>query len=279
MNRTWDVNVWGVRGSFPTPGADFQKYGGNTSCISVDCGDGTVIFDAGSGLLELGRSLRERRVRQVHILVSHLHIDHCLGLFGFPLLQDPHARIHLYGSSHEGMGFRAGLETLLGPPYWPLKTGDFPARVDIHEIIPGTSFDLAGTEGSPDRIRVSTLAGNHPNQSLLYRISGNDKSVVYALDCEMDRQMERSLTEFAQGSSLLIWDASFTEEDLEAHRGWGHSTWREGAALRRRAGVETALMTHYASGYTDSFLQTQELCCRQADPSSLFAREGLSLRI
>lgn len=279
MNHTWTVNVWGVRGAFPAPGAAFLEYGGNTSCISVDYGSGIVIFDGGSGLPELGRCLKDRKVREVHILISHLHIDHCLGLFPFPLFQDPHARIHLYGGPHENMSFRKGLEALLGSPYWPLGLKDFPAHVDIHELLPGAGFDLAGTEGSSHPITIRTLAGNHPGQSMLYRMSQNDKSVIYALDCELDKPMEHSLAEFAQGGGLLIWDANFTEAELEAHRGWGHSTWKEGAAVRRMAGVRSALMTHYASGHTDSFLRAQELCCREYDPASIFAREGLEIRI
>lgn len=279
MRNIWKVNVWGSRGSFPMTGADFAEYGGNTSCISVDYGEGIVIFDGGSGLPELGQWLRESGRKRADILVSHLHMDHCLGLFSFPLFLDPHARIHLYGTSHQGTGFLQGLETLLGPPYWPLRLKDYPAHVEVHELAPGESFHLAGAGNTSVPLTVHTLAGKHPNQSLIYRMEGNDKSVIYALDCELDEEMTKKLTAFAQGGSLLIWDASFTEEDLALHRGWGHSSWKEGIALRRDAGAARALMAHFSSGYTDGVLREQERLCALADPASLFAREGLEITI
>lgn len=294
MKDKWKVRVWGSRGSFPAPGAHFLEYGGNTSCISVDYGNGVAIFDGGSGLLELGRQMKENGKKRADILVSHLHIDHCLGLLGFPLFLDPHAQIHLYGSPHQGTGFRQGLETLLGPPYWPLGLRDFPAHIEIHELTPGESFRLTGTEksahgeglrpaGTEDLtsapVTVRTLAGNHPNQSLIYRMDGNDKSVIYTLDCELDEQMKRELTEFARGGSLLIWDASFMEEDLPLRRGWGHSSWKEGIDLRRNAGVARILMAHFSAEYTDAALRKQERLCTLADPASLFAREGMEIII
>ncbi len=308
MTDKWKVKVWGSRGSFPTPGADFVEYGGNTSCISVDYGDGLVIFDGGSGLLELGRSMKECGRKRVDILVSHLHMDHCLGLLGFPMFLDPHARIHLYGSPHQGMGFRESLETLLGPPYWPLGLKDFPAHVEVHELTPGESFRLDGTgepllrdgfrpdgieepapgedfrldgtkKPAPASVTVRTLAGNHPNQSLIYRMDSNDKSVIYTLDCELDEQMKRGLATFAQGGSLLIWDASYMEEELPLRRGWGHSSWQEGVAMRRSAGAAKVLMSHFSSGYTDAVLREQERLCTLTDPASLFAREGMEILI
>ncbi len=279
MKNAWKVNIWGVRGSLPVSGSDFMTYGGNTSCISVDCGKQLVVFDAGSGLISLGRHLRHTGRSGLHILISHLHMDHCLGLFGFPLFHDPHAVIHLYGSAHEGISFQKALETLLGPPYWPIGLKDFAAHVEVHEIIPGAAFRLAGSDDLSEKLNLRTLSGNHPNQSLLYRLESNDRSVIYALDCEMNEAIRHSLTDFSKGGSLLIWDANFTEEDLARHRGWGHSTWTEGIALRRSAGVGTVLMTHYASDYTDEFLQTQELSCTRTDPAALFAREGMRIDV
>lgn len=279
MKNIWKVNVWGVRGSFPVSGPDFMAYGGNTSCISVDCGEQFVVFDAGSGLISLGRHLNRTGKSRIHILISHLHMDHCLGLFGFPLFHDPHAVIHLYGSAHEGISFHKALEALLGPPYWPVGLEDFTAHVEVHEIIPGAAFRLAGDEGLSEKLILRTLPGNHPNQSLLYRLEGNDKSVIYALDCEMNESVRHSLTEFSGEGNLLIWDSNFTEEDLALHRGWGHSTWTEGIALRRGAGAGTVLMTHYASDYTDGFLQAQELSCTRTDPAAIFAREGMQIEV
>lgn len=277
MEHKWKITVWGVRGSLPAAGIDYMEYGGNTSCILADCGDRIVIFDGGSGLIPLGSALRSMGQKRIDILVSHLHMDHCLGLFGFPLFHDPQARIHLYGAPQEGKSFRTNLEGLLRPPYWPLGLKDFAAQVEVHELTPGESFRLAGDQRLSEALTIRTLPGNHPNQSLLYRLERGDKSVIYALDCELDDHFRRSLTDFARNGSLLIWDANFTENDYLRHKGWGHSTWEQGIALRQSAGAGTVLMTHYSTGYTDSFLREQERLCARADPSSRFAKEGMEI--
>ena len=259
------VAVLGVRGSFPMMGRDYLEYGGNTSCFLTDLGGETVILDAGSGLASLGAAVPlPGRRKRVHVLLSHPHLDHIMGLFDFPLLYDPAAEICLYGDA----GLRAWLGAVLGPPYWPLGLDDFQARVEVRELAPGARLMLG------DGVTISTLRGNHPGDSLLYRLEGGGKALVYALDCEMNEDMSAALTSFAQDADLLIWDATFAPGDLK--EGWGHSTWQEGLALGSLAGVKRVLMTHYAQNYTDGFLWEQEQLA-QTDSRCLFAREGMVL--
>lgn len=272
MGQNWTAAVWGTRGAMPVAGTEFLEYGGSTSCFSVRCGRTLVVFDAGSGILRLGAALTEAGgPKEVHLFLSHLHLDHVLGLVGFPLLSDPEGRLHLYGETRGDVGLREQLDRLFGPPYWPLGLAEFPARVEFHEIGPGQRVPLG------EELHVDTLRGCHPNQSLLYRLEGKGRSVVYALDCEMAGDMAARLAQFARDCSLLIWDANFVQADLQ--KGWGHSTWEQGAALRREAGARLALMTHFSHTYTDSFLREQEGLARELDPALRFAREGMELLI
>ena len=265
METDGTIAVLGVRGSFPATGGDFLEYGGNTSCFLVDLGGETVILDAGSGLSSLGTDVPLPGGRKrVHMLLSHLHLDHIMGLFSFSLLHDPAAEICLYGD----MGLRSRLDAVLGPPYWPLGLDDFQARVEVRELEPGARLPLG------DGVTLSTLRGNHPGGSLLYRLEGGGKTLVYALDCEMDENMSAALARFAQDADLLIWDATFTAGDLI--KGWGHSTWQEGLALGRLADVKRVLMTHYTQSYSDRFLSEQERLAG-ADSRCLFAKEGMVL--
>lgn len=272
MDQAWKTTIWGVRGSMPAACARYLEYGGNTSCVSVDYGEGIVVFDAGTGLIQLGNSLKSSPCKRIDLFFSHVHLDHIIGLCGFQALHDPEMELHFYGEKRDGVGFRTQLETLLGPPYWPLGLEDFPARIEIHEIGPEDRIALGGT----GKVEVSALRGNHPNLSLLYRLQSAERSVVYALDCEMDEAISHRLTRFARGADLLIWDASFTQEELARRQGWGHSSWEQGASLAREAGVKLALMTHYAIGYTDEFLRGQE---RMAGGAVRFAREGMEIRL
>lgn len=277
MDKTWKIKVWGVRGSYPTPGAAFAEYGGNTSCILARRGEHSVIFDAGSGLIEMGEQWPPDRRKKLDILFSHLHMDHCLGLFGCCLLHDPEAEIHLYGAAQEGRTFEENLKALMRAPYWPIGFGDSPASIRVHELKPGESFVLKGSGGTSEDIKVHTLCGNHPNQSLLYRLEAGGKSLVYGLDCEMTEEIRPFLRDFSQNADLLIWDACFTDRELLRYRGWGHSSWQQGISLGREAGAGTVLMTHYSPKYTDTFLQKQEELAIKADPSCRFAREGMEI--
>lgn len=264
------MRFWGVRGSLPIARADVLQYGGNTSCVSVDCGETLAVFDAGSGIAELGRHLAGRGVRRIDLFFSHVHWDHVLGLPMFQPLHDPGVEIHIYGETRGGADFRTQLDTVVGPPYWPLGLRDFHAALTVHDLSPGETVTLPGA------VTVRTLSGNHPNQTLVYRLEGGGKSLVYALDCEAEPQVFRALTEFARGAGLLVWDASYLPQDLPAKRGWGHSCWEEGAALREMAGIGQAVMSHYAPEYTDDILRKAESLV----PSGVFfAWEGMEVQL
>lgn len=68
--------LWGSRGSSPTPGGRFIRHGGHTSCLSLSHDGAQFVFDAGSGIRELGRSLMEDSPRQIHLFITHTHWDH-----------------------------------------------------------------------------------------------------------------------------------------------------------------------------------------------------------
>lgn len=270
QDNEWVLTVWGVRGSIPVPSARTMEYGGNTSCFSIEVGDELVILDAGSGLVPLGVQMAEQnKPRLAHILLSHLHLDHLIGLFGFCPFHNPDMEFHLYGRA----GLHQWLERLAGPPYWPLGLKDFPARLVLHEVEAGDHFSLAGSS----RLMVRTLPGNHPNQSLLYRLESGEKSITYTLDCELNDGMSAALAEFARNTNLLIWDANFVPSDLQP--GWGHSTWEQGIALRRASGAGTILMSHYSWEYSDDFLREQARLAEAADSAVCFAKERMEIRL
>lgn len=273
MDKRWKTTVWGVRGSMPIASEGFLRYGGNTSCVSVDCGGSLVVFDGGSGLAGLGKWLQDSGKKRVHLFFSHVHIDHVMGLYTFPGLHDPEMEIYLYGEAREGMSFRRQIETLVGPPYWPLGMGDFRARIEVCEIGPNQRIPL------PDGICVATLRGRHPNGCLYFRLEDARHSVVYALDCELDDGFLPEIVRFARDADVLVCDAGFTAEDLVRRRGWGHSSWQQCLELRRACGANLALLTHYSGDYDDSFLEEQERLAAAIDPAAQFAREGMVIAL
>ena len=81
MQSAMSVAFWGVRGTVPSPGASTVRYGGNTPCVEVRCGEQRIVLDAGTGLRPLGDHLMQSASAiDVDIFLSHCHIDHINGL-------------------------------------------------------------------------------------------------------------------------------------------------------------------------------------------------------
>lgn len=272
MEQKWTVTVWGTRGAIPMALPEFQEFGGSTSCVAARCGEELVVFDAGSGIVGLGNLLaRQGGPVKLHLLISHLHLDHIVGLTGLQTLYDPAAEVHLYGERRDGADMLERIGQVLGPPFWPVGASEFRAKVVVHDIAPGQHITLA------KGLTVDTLRSNHPNQSLIYRLEGGGKRLVYTLDCEMGGGMDERLAFFARGCDLLVWDANFIPGEIKP--GWGHSTWEQGVAVGKLAGAKTVLMSHFSHWYDDSVLRQQERRALAADPTVLFARERMELEL
>lgn len=258
----------------PMSGADYLQYGGSTSCVSVTCDERLVVFDAGSGLACLSRYLeRNPGRRQLDLFVSHVHMDHIIGLFGLSQLYDAEWKINFYGEARGGVSFRRQIEDVMRKPYWPTGITEAAAQVEFFEISPGETIDLA------ENLCVRTVSGRHPDRSLMYRLESGERSLVYGLDCELDEEMKEIMAVFCRECDLLICDANFSPEEQKRHVGWGHSSWEEGVRLRREAGARQVLMTHFSCDYTDGILREQERLAKKADDLCCFAKEGMELQI
>ena len=75
------VIFWGTRGSGAAAGREYMDFGGNTSCVSAEWENGLFVFDAGTGIARLGEELIRRRFSgEIHLFLSHFHLDHICGL-------------------------------------------------------------------------------------------------------------------------------------------------------------------------------------------------------
>ncbi len=280
-----EVRFWGVRGSCPAPFADRMVYGGNTACVSADCGEELVIFDGGTGIAALGRWLEmEEQLgkrdpgRPVHILFSHVHLDHIQGFMLFPQLFQAGRKLHIYGPAGDGQGFRQRLREALGPPYWPVRVDQVPAKIEWHDLRPGqTVATEAGTV-------LRTMDSRHPDGGLLYRLEWDGASAVYGLDCEVSEVWESYQT-FAQNCGLLIFDAPYGEEEYARCRGFGHSYWRQGLKMAGQCGAEKLCVCHHDWGRTDGELAEIEHGMKEASgllcphTEVFMAREGMRVPV
>lgn len=269
------VTFWGVRGTVPATGAEYARHGGDTMCVEVECGQTRLILDAGSGLRALGQRLNaEPGPLAAHIVLSHLHLDHVMGLPHFAPLWRRDARIALHAADAAMAVDKHALLSVLRPPLFPLDAGAMPAAIDVKEFRLGRGFAPA------DGVLVRTLALNHqgPCAALIVNYAG--RKLCYVTDHEHgDPEVDRALAHAVEGADLLIYDATFTDAEMPAHRGWGHSSWEEGVRLKRRAGVRLLALAHHEPGRTDVALDRLAEQAANGDANVCFARQGLSLAL
>jgi len=243
------LKFWGVRGSTPTPQIENLGYGGNTSCLELRLADNqSVIFDAGSGLRNLGsRLLTEAGGADLDLKVflTHFHWDHIQGIPFFAPLFLPGNRVTFH--SHCNGSLEGILQGQMTWPYFPVDLASVAAKREFIEL-DSQPFSFSG-------ITIRPFPLNHPQGAVGYRIEAGQTVIVYATDLEHGHpKLDRVLREYAAGADLLIYDAQYTPEEYSRHRGWGHSTWPEGVRVAREAGVRRLALFHHDPTHNDEFL-------------------------
>jgi ribonuclease BN (tRNA processing enzyme) len=244
------ATFWGTRGSLPSPRPGTTRYGGNTSCVEVRTGDGSVVLlDAGSGIHRLADF--GAGTTRVDVLLSHLHMDHILGLGFFGALFQPDLEVHIWGPPSTTLELKARLSRYLSPPLFPVRLTDLPCKLMLHDAPRGT-FDLPSASVTADLVC-------HPGPTLGYRLEADGATLTYIPDHEpaLGDSAFLSSTEWTSGFSLmagvdlLIHDSQYTDEEYPSHVGWGHSTISQAMALAEAAGVGTLAPFHHDPSHND----------------------------
>ena len=268
------LKFWGVRGSTPTPQAENLEYGGNTPCIEVRSGSNILIFDAGTGLRMLGRSLTDENPDTpiiLNVFLTHFHWDHIQGLpFFSPAYNGANALTYYSGSA--GRNLREILDGHMAAPYFP---------VQFQELVACRSFRTV----TSDAVKIGSLAIsafplNHPQGASGYRIESPHGVIVYATDLEHgDPKLDSILRDNASGADVLIFDSQYTPEEYEHHRGWGHSTWLEGTRVARDAGVGQLILFHHDPWHTDVMCRSIVADATRQFENTTGAMEGSVIRL
>jgi phosphoribosyl 1,2-cyclic phosphodiesterase len=274
VQREFTVRFWGVRGSIACPGPDTVRYGGNTSCVEIRCGDRLMVFDGGTGLRLLGNELmRQGQPAELDIFYSHTHFDHICGLPFFSPCYDPNSRIRMWAGHLNGRGIETVLNSMMIEPLFPIPMGIFTAKLDFIDFAAGKK--LAPNQG----IRLATGKLNHPNGATGYRIEYAGKVVAYITDTEhRPGGLDTNVLGLIDRADLMIYDATYTDAEYPQHKDWGHSTWQEGVRLADAAGVRTLVIFHHDPGHDDAFMDRVAADAAIARPGTIVAQEGLILR-
>jgi phosphoribosyl 1,2-cyclic phosphodiesterase len=270
----YTVRFWGVRGSIACPGPDTVRYGGNTSCVEIRCGDRLMVFDGGTGLRLLGNELvRAGQPAELDLFYSHSHFDHICGLPFFAPCYDARSRIRIWAGHLGGAGIEAVLRSMMSAPLFPIPMGLFTAKIEF------VDFD-AGRQLAPHRsIHIATAPLNHPNGATGYRVEYSGKAVAYITDTEHRPEgLDRSILGLVDHADVMIYDATYTDAEYPSHKDWGHSTWQEGVRLADAAGAHTLVIFHHDPGHDDAFMDHIAAEAASLRPGTIVAQEGLVLR-
>lgn len=289
------VSFWGTRGSVSTPGRTTEKYGGNTPCVGVRCGDIQIVFDAGTGIRNLGLELLEEiknpeESPSIHLFLSHTHWDHIQGLPFFQPSYHKNTKLTIYGSPRKERFLASILKEQMDYEYFPVSMSAFSADIDIKEITE-KSIDLG-----PMQVDWQEQI-YHPGGSVRYRVKLNGKKLVYATDVELDsifkskEQTERNkifakdYMDFVYDADLLIADAQYTEKEYPRKVGWGHSSVPLLLDVAYKSRVKQLAIFHHDPQHSDKFLdhlwlQNRTLYHTKEHRMDLFwAREGVTLAV
>jgi phosphoribosyl 1,2-cyclic phosphodiesterase len=250
------VKVWGCRGSLAVPGADTVRYGGNTSCVEVRGAAGEVlVLDAGTGMRPLGLELAASGASTIHVLLSHLHLDHLQGLGFFRPLFEAGNDIHIWGPPSPVQSLAERIATYLSPPLFPVRLADIPARLTFHDA-PEEALQIGS-------LTVRSSLVTHQGPTVGYRIEEAGRAVVYLPDHEPGLGVDVALQptdwisgyDLAHAADVLLHDAQYGDDEYPGHVGWGHSAVGHVIAFAQKAAVEHLVLFHHDPGHTDTEME------------------------
>jgi len=248
------ITIWGCRGSMPSPGPDMIKYGGNTSCVQVEHEDACIILDGGSGIQELGNAL-DPDTRVVNLLLTHLHIDHIMGLGYFRPFYNPKCTVNIWGPTGSNESLVERLRRYFSPPFFPVRLKELPAEIHVFEI-DNSDFEI-------DSFRIRSEYICHPGPTVGYRVECGDSILSYIPDHEpalgsSDFPHSKewcSGYDIAENADLLLHDGQYTQQDYKGKIGWGHSSMKDAIDFAKLSQVKKLILFHHDPLHSDATLE------------------------
>jgi phosphoribosyl 1,2-cyclic phosphodiesterase len=299
------LKTWGSRGSFPAPGKDTIIYGGNTSCSSVEVDNKIFIFDAGTGIINCGKYLLSKpQPLEAYIFISHTHWDHIQGFPFFIPSFIPGNKFYIYGppSDVNKFSLEKVMELQTSYEYFPIRVSQLGAKIEY--------FDCSeGIISLTDNLHIQVCKVNHPVNCFAYKLTFNDKTLIYGgdhepymniyrndknsvdeLDEEFMKELDnnsdeqnKKISSFCRDADIIIWDAQYTTEEYATKIGWGHSTYEATIDLAKNSRVKHLIIHHHDPVSTDKVLKEREEKFKQEYESDnfkiTFEKEGMEIKI
>src|SRR6266498_5499031 len=296
MSDELRVKFWGVRGSHPSPGAGTVKYGGNTACVEIRVGERTIILDAGTGIIPLGRELARRRSLEVILLFSHLHHDHTQGLPFFIPAYMSNTKLYIFGPDGTHETLKNVLEHNQSSETFPVSLREMASSKEIQSVHESqvivwdesgvhVTESTVGLDNEAVIIRVHKSYA-HPGGVYIYRITWRGKSVVYATDTEGYVGTDKRLVQFAKDVDVLIHDAQYLDEHywgklegFPSTQGYGHSTAKMACEVAFASEAGQLILFHHDPSYSDAMVAGLEISAKAQISETQAAYEGLEILV
>lgn len=271
------IKFWGVRGSHTVSRIDFLKYGGNTTCLSVEVEDKVFLIDAGSGIINFDIE-NSKKYNEFNLLFTHVHIDHLQGFMFFNPLYSHSKKVNLYGPIFRNKSFYESIKGLMDSNLFP---------VGIEQMVGIKSVNILGNNWEKvyvlknGTLKISAIILNvHPRSGVVaYKFSYNNKSFVFATDIESKEGGLEELIEFSRDTNLLIHDGQYNDAQYTNKIGWGHSTVNMAINNAKLSNSKKLCITHHDIYKNDKTLDEELEKSREEYPSIIFARENLEIKI
>lgn len=281
------VKLWGVRGSIPRPEIPSQLhhrigkiieefassgkaakdfiakmslplvggFGGNTTCVTVRSAEDLLVIDAGSGLRELGTTLLSgplgRGEGEAHIMFTHFHWDHVIGLPFFVPIFIPGNRIHFYAVQPE---LEEVVRLLFTRPYFPVDFTELESKIEFHPLIPRAKVPLCGFEVTPYEL-------DHPDPCWGYRIERGGSAYAHCVDTECVRMSREEMgpdLPLYENADLMLFDAQYTLTEMVDKANWGHAMAGSGLDIALREKVKKVWFVHHDPYATNDKIASAE---------------------
>ena len=280
---TAKVQYYGIRGSTPAAGSQFEKYGGNTTCVAIQMGDENIIIDAGTGIRRLGEDILKKdttKLKDIRILFTHTHWDHIQGFPFFIPAYLPNIHLHIYGETKTIKRERNGKEIIeewnikkalwmqQGFMYFPVDTHYMLSKKTFYRLYENQNYKIGN-------LKFKTIKLQHPNNTLGFRFEFDNGSFCFCTDVEHSKGEIEKIIKFAQGSDVLAYDCQYTPDEYERQKkGWGHSTYQAGVQIAREAGVKELHMIHHDPFRNDDSISAIEASAKKLHKDVLSVPEG-----
>jgi phosphoribosyl 1,2-cyclic phosphodiesterase/ActR/RegA family two-component response regulator len=283
------VEFWGVRGTLPVAGQRSLRYGGNTNCITLTCGNNnTFIFDAGTGIKELSNYLLKKNQFpfKAKIFISHPHYDHINGIPFFVPLYMKGNEFVFYGPDQPELNFKDQISNQMDSVYFPVTIKEFSSTVSFHS--------LTEEKIQVDDTHIETLLLNHPGRCLGYRVEYKGKVCCYITDNELFQASDTArynqfevdrLINFINNADMLIIDTTYTDKEYAKKIGWGHSSLTSVVEVADKAKVKLLCLHHHDPDQSDDDIdaklkQAQEILqSHQSTTKCIAPHEGDKITI